>query len=145
MVKKFNFTQGLISTSEQVVITIPMMREFNPDKAYAILTFDGKLQGCSLKSKSLTGDELKVSQVQTGNIYVCEVDVQEMQGYNVEEESPDKRSAAGGNSAIPAVRFWASLPKIEGENNAIDRNFKNYLQDSNLQFTLIFKNPLTGG
>lgn len=46
MNKKFNFTEGLIKTSEQVVITIPMIKDFDHEKAYGILTYDGKMANC---------------------------------------------------------------------------------------------------
>ena len=51
--KKFNFTEGLIKTSEQIVITVPMIKDFDHDKAYAILSFDGKLAQTQLMAKSL--------------------------------------------------------------------------------------------
>ena len=78
-------------------------------------------------------------------MFVCEIDVKSMQGYNVEEESPDKRDQ---DKQIPAVRFWAHIQAIEvltPNPDNIDRNMKNPLQDCNLQFTLIFKNPNNGG
>lgn len=58
MTKKFNFTEGLIKTSEQVVITIPMIKDFDHEKAYGILTYDGKMANCQLLAKSLTGEDV---------------------------------------------------------------------------------------
>ena len=58
MNKKFNFTEGLIKTGEQVVITVPMIKDFDHDKAYGVLTFDGKLTNCQLIAKTLTGEDI---------------------------------------------------------------------------------------
>lgn len=52
MEKKINFTNGFLHRNDQSVITIPMMREEEPEtaKAYAILSYNGNLRNINLKA-----------------------------------------------------------------------------------------------
>lgn len=45
--KQVNFTIGFLKRNEQKLITIPMLKEEDPEtaKAYAVLSYDGNLRG----------------------------------------------------------------------------------------------------
>ena len=79
-----------------------------------------------------------------GSIQYCDIDVSQMLGYNVNEESPGKN----GGDHNPSIRFVAEIGEkselIQFDAEKIDRNFKNALQDNNLQFSLIFRDHLNG-
>lgn len=60
--KKINFTNGYLQRNEQSVITIPMMREEDPEnaKAYAVFTYNGNLRNIKLKALTTTEDKVDV-------------------------------------------------------------------------------------
>lgn len=64
MQKKFNFTSGLLDNCQDLLITVPMVKDFpiETKKAYAILCFNGLIKDASLKALSCTGDDIKVNE-----------------------------------------------------------------------------------
>lgn len=52
--KKINFTEGFLKRNDEKLITIPMLKEISPDsgKAYAILTYNGRLKNVKLRASS---------------------------------------------------------------------------------------------
>lgn len=63
-----------------------------------------------------------------------------MFNYNINEESPDKKSSN------PSVRFVCKIDEplelMQLNPEYLDRNYKNILQDCNMQFTIIYRDHL---
>lgn len=68
-----------------------------------------------------------------------------MRGFNVNEEASPEKSTQRAN---PSVRFYAKIAEkpelLSLDPEKIDRNWKNALQDCNLQFTLVYRDHLNG-
>mgnify|MGYP001810266471 FL=1 len=114
-----------------MTVTVPLYKEHDhsANTALAVLSYDGSLGNISLKATDLKGKDLHVKSYQ--NVSVVELSVEAMLSYNINEESLDARV-----SNNPSVRLSV---EINDENalrgldfNAVDRFFKNQLQDSNL-------------
>ena len=69
-----------------------------------------------------------------------------MVSFNVNEDtSPDKDTRPKNN---PSVRFYTKIKEqaelLALDPSRLDRNYKNSLQDCNMQFTLIYRDHLNG-
>ena len=64
--------------------------------------------------------------------------------YRVDQESPDKKDS----DINPSIRFFAKITEapelLQYDPDKVDRNFKNALQDMNMQFTIIYRDHLNG-
>ena len=127
-----------------------MLKEEDPEnsKAYAILAYDGSLRGIELKAK-LQDTALEVATHQD-NLQVAVINLDDMMNFQMAqtESSPDKKSTHSLKNAEhnPSVRFLCLIKEREEllqlHPELLDRNWKNVLQDCNLQFTLIFRDHL---
>lgn len=104
--------------------------------------------------KALSHDQSVVEMVaHQDNLQVAALSLDEMLNYQLAqttENSPDKKSTHSLKNAEhnPSVRFLCLISEREEllqlNPELLDRNYKNMLQDCNMQFTLIYRDHLQG-